>query len=129
MRLVVRSTDDLARNFASAPVHLFVCGPEGAAGTLYPAIQNLMLACRGLGLGPVRTAFHRWHDTEIRQLLDIPDDVVPHALLPIGHPSDKIGPVGRRPVHKVASIDTWGAPWPFAQSQPDEGWRDRWIDA
>ncbi len=51
MRLVVRSTDDLARNFAEVPVHLFVCGPKTAAATVYPAIQNLLLACRGVGLG------------------------------------------------------------------------------
>ena len=127
MQLVVRSTDDLARNFAKAPVHLFVCGPSGAQGTLYPAVQNIILACRGLGLGTVLTAFHRWHDAEIRELLGIPDDVVAHALMPIGHPADKIGPVGRRPVHKVTSIDTWDAPWPFAQQQPEAGWRDRWI--
>jgi len=127
MRLVVRSTDDLARNIAKVPVHLFVCGPTGAQGTIYPAVQNIILACRGLGLGTVLTGFHRWHDHELRELLGIPEDIVAHALMPIGHPADKIGPVSRRPVRKHASLDTWGTPWPFAEQQPEEGWRDRWI--
>lgn len=127
MRLVVRSTDHLARHIAEVPVHLFVCGPEGAAGTIYPAVQNALLACRGLGLGSVVTGFHRGHHDRLRPLLGIPDDIVAHALLPIGWPEDRIGPVSRRPVRKHASLDTWGDPWPFAEEQPEEGWRDRWV--
>lgn len=129
MRLVVRSTDHLARHIAEVPVHLFVCGPEQSQGTIYPAVQNVALACRGLGLGTVVTGFHRRWDAEIRELLEIPEDRVAHALMPIGYPSDKIGPVSRRPVRKAVSLDTWGAPWPFADEQPEEGWRDRWIEA
>lgn len=129
MRLVVRSTDDLARNIGKVPVHLFVCGPEQSQGTIYPAVQNVALACRGLGLGTVVTGFHRRWDEEMRELLGIPDGQVPHALMPIGYPSDKIGPVGRRPVRKAASLDTWGNAWPFAEEQPEEGWRDRWIES
>ena len=127
MRLVVRSTDYLARHIGEAPVHLFVCGPQGGAGTLYPAIQNVLIACRGVGLGSVLTGFHRQHDAEVRKLLGIPDDQVAHALLPIGWPSDRIGPVTRRPVRKCASLDQWGQPWPYAESQPEEGLRATWI--
>jgi nitroreductase len=127
MRLVVRSTDDLARHIAEVPVHLFVCGPEGAAGTLYPAIQNALLACRGIGLGSVVTSFHRGHEGELQELLGIPDDMVTHALLPIGWPSDKIGPVNRRPVRKVVSLDSWGSTWDYATEQSDDGLRDRWV--
>lgn len=127
MRLVVQSTDDLARNIAQVPVHLFVCGPEQAQGTIYPAVQNVALACRGLGLGTVITGFHRRWDAELKELLGIPEGQVPFALMPIGYPSDRIGPVSRRPVRKVASLDSWGEAWPFADAQPDEGWRDRWV--
>ena len=127
MRLVVRSTDDLARHIADVPVHLFVCGPAQSGGTLYPAIQNALLACRAIGLGSVVTAFHRGHDKKLQELLGIPDDMVAHALLPIGWPSDKIGPVSRRPVRKVVSIDSWGSGWDYAESQSDDGLRDRWV--
>jgi len=127
MQLVVRSTDHLARNIADAPVHLFICGPAQSQGTVYPAIQNVLLACRALGLGSVVTAFHRAHDAEVRELLGIPEDQVAHGLLPIGWPSDKIGPVSRIPVHKVASLDSWGEAWPYAGEQPEEGLRKRWA--
>lgn len=127
MRLVVRSTDDLARNIGKVPVHLFFCGPEEAAGTVYPAVQNALLACRGIGLGSVVTGFHRMYMDSLRTLLDIPDNQTAHALLPIGWPSDNIGPVNRRPVTKVASLDSWGHSWPFADVQPEAGLRDRWT--
>jgi nitroreductase len=127
MQLVVRSTDDLARSIAQVPVHLFICGPDGAAGTVYPAVQNALLACRGLGLGSVMTGFHRGHMDRLGPLLGIPEDQTAHALLPIGWPADRIGPVSRRPVHKVTSIDRWGERWQYALEQPDEGLRSRWM--
>jgi nitroreductase len=127
MQLVVRSTDHLARHFAEAPVHLFVCGPEQSQGTVYPAMQNLLLACRGVGLASVITMFHRPYPKELGELLGIPEGQVAHGLLPIGWPSDKIGPVSRIPVHKVASLDSWGSPWEYAQQQPEEGLRKKWV--
>ena len=127
MRLVVRSTADLARNIASVPVHLFVCGPQGAGGTIYPAVQNLLLACRGVGLGSVITGFHRGHEAKVHALLGIPDDMTAHALLPIGWPKDRFGPVSRRPVWKHSSVDTWGQAWDYARAQPEEGRRDKWV--
>jgi nitroreductase len=127
MRLVVRSTDDLARNIANVPVLLFVCGPQGATGTVYPAIQNVLLACRGLGLGSVLTGFHRRHEEKLAALLGIPKEQTAFALLPIGWPRDRIGPVNRRPVWKVTSIDSWGAEWEYAKAQPEQGLRDRWV--
>lgn len=127
MQMVVRSTDHLARHFAEAPVHLFVCGPEQSQGTVYPAMQNVLLACRALGLGSVITMFHRPYPKELQALLGIPEGQVAHGLLPIGWPSDKIGPVSRIPVHKVASVDSWGAAWEYARQQPDEGLRKRWT--
>lgn len=127
MRLVVRSTDELARAIAQVPVHLFVCGPAAGAGTVYPAIQNILLACRALGLGSVLTGFHRRHEDKVRALLGIPADQTAFGLLPIGWPRDRIGPVSRRPVWKSTSLDTWGQTWEFAKQQPEEGWRDRWL--
>ncbi len=127
MRLVVRSTDDLARHVAEVPVHLFVCGPHGAQGTVYPAIQNILLACRGLGLASVITGFHRQHEDKLRPLLGMPEDRTAYALLPIGWPRDRIGPVSRRPVWKSTSLDSWGQKWDFAVQQPDDGWREKWV--
>lgn len=127
LQRVFRASDHLARHIGEAPVLLFVCGPEQSEATVYPAIQNVLLACRGVGLGSVITAFHRPHAAEIHDLLGIPEDQVAYGLLPIGWPSDRIGPVSRRPVHEVASLDQWGAPWNYAQQQPDEGRKKRWT--
>jgi nitroreductase len=134
MRLVVRSTDDLARNLAKVPVLLFVCMPKGqgggmgAGGSIYPAVQNMLLAIRALGLGSVITSFHKRHEAEVCELLGIPDDYETYCMLPIGFPTDKPGPVRRAlPLRRVAFMDGWNQTWEYAQAQPEQGLLDRWT--
>jgi len=79
--------------------------------SIYPAVQNIMLACRELGLGTVLTTLHLLHEKEIRELLSIPDEVNTYALLPIGYPINKFGPVKRRPLNEVAFLDEFGNSW------------------
>lgn len=126
-RLVVQSAAYLAHNMHEAPVLVFVCGPRNAGGSIYPAVQNFLLACRGMGLASALTSMYMRNFDKIAALLGIPEGQQAFALLPVGYPRDKIGPVGRRPVAKHASLDKWGNAWPFAKAQPDEGWRDRWV--
>jgi nitroreductase len=90
-------------------------------------VQNFLLACRGLGLGSALTTLYMRNFDKIAVELAIPEGQQAFALLPVGYPRDKIGPVSRRPVAKHASLDHWGNPWPFAEKQPEEGWRDRWT--
>ncbi len=73
------------------------------------------------------TGFHRAHMDRLGPLLGIPEGQTAHALLPIGWPSDRIGPVTGRPVKKVASLDAWGSPWGYADEQDDEGLKERWL--
>lgn len=77
---------------------------------IYPAIQNLMLAARGLGLGTALTTRFRRYDTEIKQLLDIPENVEIAALIPMGHlgEGEHFGGSRRKPVKEVAFYDRWG---------------------
>jgi nitroreductase len=82
--------------------------------SIYPAVQNIILACRALGLGTLITTNHIRCEDEVKALLGIPDDVSTYALMPIGFPRGKFGPVTRRPVAEVAHADRWGAPWPGA---------------
>jgi nitroreductase len=126
-RLVVRSAAYLAHNMHEAPVLVFVCGPRNAGGSIYPAIQNFLLACRGMGLGSALTTLYMRNFDKIVEALGIPEGQQAFALLPVGYPRDRFGPVGRRPVHKHSSLDRWGNEWPFAKRQPDDGWRDRWV--
>jgi nitroreductase len=80
--------------------------------SIYPAAQNILLACRGLGLGTVLTTNHIRCEAEVKALLGIPDAVDTYALMPIGWPLGKYGPLTRRPVPEVAFADRWDAPWP-----------------
>lgn len=80
--------------------------------SLYPALQNILLTCRALGLGTVITTNHIRCEDEVKALLGIPADVATFALMPIGWPLDKFGPLDRRPIAEVAHADRWGAPWP-----------------
>jgi nitroreductase len=80
--------------------------------SIYPAVQNIILACRAFGLGTTITTNHIRCEGEVKALLGIPDDVLTYALMPIGYPEDKFGPVKRRPVNEVAFADRWGTAWP-----------------
>jgi len=80
--------------------------------SIYPAVQNILLACRALGLGTVITTNHIRCEAEVKALLDIPQDVDTFALMPIGWPIDRFGPLTRRPLAEVAHADRWGTAWP-----------------
>jgi nitroreductase len=80
--------------------------------SIYPAVQNIILACRGLGLGTVITTNHIRCEGEVKALLGIPEDVATFALMPIGWPIDKFGPLTRRPPAEIAHADRWGTTWP-----------------
>jgi nitroreductase len=80
--------------------------------SIYPAVQNIILACRALGLGTVLTTNHIRVEDEVREALGIPDDVASFALMPIGWPLENFGPLTRKPVREIAFADRWGNPWP-----------------
>jgi nitroreductase len=79
--------------------------------SIYPAVQNILLACRGLGLGTVITTNHIRCEGEVKSVLGIPVDVDTFALMPIGWPLDKFGPLTRRPLSEIVHADRWGAGW------------------
>src|SRR5262249_20792244 len=79
--------------------------------SIYPAVQNIILACRAFGLGTVITTNHIRLEDEVKSVLGLPEDVSTYALMPIGYPEGKFGPLARRPVAEVAHADRWGAGW------------------
>ena len=79
--------------------------------SIYPAVQNIILACRALGLATTITTNHIRCEDEVKAVLGIPNDVDTYALMPIGYPQGKFGPVARRPVSEVAYADRWSQPW------------------
>jgi nitroreductase len=92
--------------------------------SIYPAVQNIILACRALGLGTLITTNHVLYEDEVRTLLGLPENAFTFALMPIGFPTGKYGPLVRKPVGEVAYADSWGKPWLTPDGQLSAG-RDR----
>ena len=78
---------------------------EGAA--FYPAVQNLLLAARAHGLAACLTLWHLFAEDDLKRELGIPDHVKTWALIPIGWPLRRFGPVRRRPVDEVIHRERW----------------------
>ena len=100
-----------------APALILACiehngGPTsmGRGASIYPAVQNILLAARGLGLGSALTTLHKGFEDEIKTLLGIPDNVETAALMPIGYiaEGDGYGPTRRRPIGEITFWDAWG---------------------
>jgi len=82
-----------------------------AGASIYPAVQNIILTCRALGLGTVLTTNHVVYEDEIKAVVGLPSEVQTYALMPIGYPRGKFGPVKRRPLAEVAFLDRWDNSW------------------
>jgi nitroreductase len=80
--------------------------------SIYPAVQNIILACRASGLGTVLTTIHTFFEDEVKAVVGLPSDISTFALMPIGYPRGKFGPVRRLPVAEVACLDSYGNRWP-----------------
>lgn len=100
--------------FESAPVLVLPClnrykeptPTEGAS--IYPAVQNMLLAARAYGYGGVITMFQRDVEPELRECLGIPDETALCATVTLGRPVGGHGPVRRRPLAEFVFEDTWG---------------------
>ncbi|MDG1207236.1 MAG: nitroreductase family protein [Pseudomonadales bacterium] len=99
----------LAEHLREAPVHLFVAGwtrrgaPQSQA--LFPAIQNILLACRAVGLGASLTTAHRAHGEEIDRYIGLSEKTPSCALIPIGWPKGKYGTPTRRSIDEAFFVD------------------------
>ncbi len=119
-----RATVHLAENLEHVPVLVLLLMPsidmtvhddEGPMpvgpthASVYPAIQNFMLAARSLGLGTAMTTLHRIYEDEVRELVGIPQRYEVLALLPLGYPTGKWGVAPRyRSPEKITSWDRFG---------------------
>jgi nitroreductase len=124
---MLASGNHLALHFGETPVVLVFCfDPRNMAITdakldrisvvggasIYTAVQNALLACRAEGLGCVLTTLLCACESEVRELLGIPEPWGTAAAVPIGYPLLRgHGPISRRPVEKLAFLDSWGQAW------------------
>ena len=108
----------LTDHFHEAPVWIVACLDEGTAtptrsscASIYPAVQNMLLAARALGLGTTLTTRHLLHEKDAEAALGLPPGVHSYAILPIGYPMGRFGPVGRGPLADIVYEDRWGQPY------------------
>lgn len=102
----------LADEIGGAPVIVLFCATakgSAAAMSIIPAVQNLLLAARALGVGGTITTLHPTVDDRVHELFDIPDRAQVVYCVPLGYPKGRFGPTTREPLGTVASLDRWGA--------------------
>lgn len=75
--------------------------------SLYPAVQNLLLAARAEGLGGVLTTLIAPREAEVRELLGIPVKWGVYAMVPLGVPMGRHGPLRRAPLSTMVKWDRW----------------------
>ena len=80
---------------------------SGSGGSIWPAVQNLLLAARALGLGAAITTLGLSDRPAAKTVLGLPDLVEPFAIIPVGYPMGKFGPVTRRPLEEIVYYDRW----------------------
>ena len=81
--------------------------PVVGGASLYPAVQNLLLAARAEGLGGVLTTLISASEVKVRELLEIPEPWGVYAMVPLGHPMGKHGPLRRAPLSHMVKYDRW----------------------
>jgi nitroreductase len=102
---------------AAAPVLVVVGGdtrlalPQTLPSSVFPAVQNLLLAATALGLGSALTTLATTPDAELRDIVALPDHVVPMAVVPLGWPARPLGPPRRAPLASCVHRETYGTPW------------------
>ena len=102
---------------AAAPVNVVVCadthrGLEATvASSIFPAVQNMLLAAGALGLGSALTTITTGYRAELQALLALPDHVHPVAVVPLGYPARPLGLPRREPFAQHTHRDRYGTAW------------------
>lgn len=105
-----------AEHMAEIPVLLIACyefpapvsNPAFAAGSVWPGVQNVLLAARALGLGAAPTTLGLSNPSAVKEILNLPDTMAAYVLIPVGWPMGNFGPVTRMPVEDTMCWDRWG---------------------
>src|SRR3954462_15330705 len=104
----------LAETFGDVPcVVLALARHQGPADSVIPAVQNLMLAARAIGIGSVPTTLHPSVMSRFHELFAIPGDVAFHFCVPLGYPMGSFGPTTREPTSETTFLNRWDSPVPW----------------
>ncbi len=102
---------------AEAPVNIVVCADVRRGlevtipSSIFPAVQNLLLAATALGLGSALTTITTGFRAEMQAILDLPEHVVAVALVPLGRPVKPLGPPRREPFAEHTHRERFGRSW------------------
>ncbi len=106
------------RGLGGAPVFVVVSAdtsagahPSALGSSIFPAVQNLLLAANALGYGSALTTLTTYGGDELRDLLELPEHLAPMAIVPLGRPARPLGPPRRRPVADSTYRDRYGTAW------------------
>lgn len=122
MAKILRAVDWQVTHFEQIPVLVVAClrgsrmplvpmppvAVSSYYGSIYPSVQNLLLAARAMGLGASLITLPLWSTTIARRILDLPVTVQPACIVPLGWPRGRYGPTTRRPVGEVVHLDRYG---------------------
>ena len=105
----------LADEMVDAPVVIlaFTIGRPGGASSVFPAVQNLLLAARALGIGSVLTTLHAEVMERVYEMFNVPGDAEFHCCIPLGYPRGRFGPTRRFPTAETTGWNNWGTPPPW----------------
>jgi len=101
----------------AAPVNIVVCADTDRGlevtvpSSIFPAVQNLLLAATALNLGSALTTITTGYRLQIQRLLELPEHVWPVAVVPLGHPGRRLGPPRREPFEQHTHRDRYGLRW------------------
>jgi nitroreductase len=76
-------------------------------GSIWPGVQNLLLAARALGLGAAPTTLALGNRKLVSEVLNLPESMAAYCLIPVGYPLGKFGPVTRKPLDDILNFDRW----------------------
>lgn len=108
-----------AEHLHEVPALVFACLELGAAradtfmaglsagGSVWPGVQNLLLAARALGLGATPTTIVFRDRAAVKAVLNLPAAIEPVCMIPVGYPLGRFGPVTRQPVQEIMHWDRW----------------------
>ena len=126
MQKVLRSVEWQVEHFTELPVLVVAClkgsrvpfvpmppiAHSSYYGSIYPSVQNLLLAARAVGLGASLITLPMWSTSSARSILGLPMSVQPACIVPLGWPRGRYGPTTRKPVGEVVHLDEYGnQPW------------------
>ena len=101
----------------AAPVIVVVCGDSSDSleqtlpSSVFPAVQNMLLAATALGLGSALTTLATTMTKDLAEILQLPEHVKPMAVVPLGWPARRLGPPKRTPFKEKAHKDSFGRRW------------------